>query len=92
MTERPKSEGHKDCPWEHVTEMLCGVGGAKQEFSYGNNVEKWTGVDIFGVRRGNCSYSSVMRKRDFSVLNRLMMLKSMSKQRGEIFSSKPADI
>lgn len=40
-----KNEGHKDCPWEY-TEKQCCVGGTKQEFSYGHNVEKWPGVEI----------------------------------------------
>lgn len=62
----PENEGHKDCPWEH-TEMQCCVGGTKQEFSYGNNVEKWTGVEIFGERRGNCSHSGMTRGKVTSV-------------------------
>lgn len=70
--------------------MQCCFGGTEQEFGCGNNVEKWTGVAIFGDRRGYCSCSD-RRKGDFGVLNRLV-LKGMSKQRGEIFSSEPTDI
>lgn len=66
MTERSENEGHKDCPWEH-TEMQRCVGGTKQEFSYAKNVEKWTRVEIFGERRGNCSHSSVTRGKVTSV-------------------------
>lgn len=69
--------------------MQCCVGGTQQEFSCGNSVEKWTGVTVFGDRRGRCSCSD--RRKGDCVLNRLM-LKGMSKQRGESFSSEPADI
>jgi len=67
MTERPANEGQKDCPCEHVTDIQRCAGGAKQEFSYGNNVKKWTGVEIFGDRRRNCSHCGMTRGKVTSV-------------------------
>lgn len=62
----------------------------EQEFGCVTICKNGLGVTIFGDRRGPCSCSD-RRKGDFDVLNTLM-LKGMSKQRGEIFSSEPADI
>lgn len=63
-----KMKDTKSVPENTLLKTHCCVGGAKQEFSYANNMEKWTDREIFGERRGNCSRHGVIRGEVTSVV------------------------
>lgn len=63
-----KMKDTKTVPENTLLKTHCCVGGAKQEFSYTKNMEKWTDREIFGERRGNCSRDGVGRGEVTSVV------------------------